>query len=162
MVACAISGSYSVFLGLSHVLYTKPSLPKTVSMLSLWLSFLSKTLFPFLSCSCSPQDWGVSKKWGDWNWAGPCGALPSTKVPLCPHFLFVEKGFSLLGLPWVPKSRLKQLLTSSCAQHTVRPNKQKCQSLEQRKVYCKAKQGEQVARAQNNSNSLKILREKFL
>ena len=36
-----------------------------------------------------------------------------------------------------------------CAQHTVRPNKTKCQSLEQRKVYCRAKQGERVACAQN-------------
>ena len=37
--------------------------------------------------------------------------------------------------------------TSSCAGHTVRPNKLKCRSLEQRKVYCKAMQRDKVARA---------------
>ena len=32
--------------------------------------------------------------------------------PLCvPHFLFVVKGFSLLGLPWVPKSILFRTVT---------------------------------------------------
>ena len=39
---------------------------------------------------------------------------------------------------------------SSCAQHTVRPNKQKCRSLEQQKGYCRAKRGEQVALAQKH------------
>ena len=44
---------------------------------------------------------------------------------------------------------LKLLLnTSSCAQCVVRSNKLKYQSLEQRKVYCRVKQGEQVAHAQ--------------
>ena len=37
--------------------------------------------------------------------------------------------------------------------HTVRPNKLKRPSLEQRKVYCRAKQGERLARAQKNPNS---------
>ena len=40
------------------------------------------------------------------------------------------------------------LKTNLCAWHTVRPSKPKCQSLEQRKVYCRAKQGEYVAYAQ--------------
>ena len=39
--------------------------------------------------------------------------------------------------------------TSLCTTCTVRPSKPKCCSLEQRKVYCRAKQGERVARAQN-------------
>ena len=34
-----------------------------------------------------------------------------------------------------------------CAQCTVRPNKLKCWRLEQRKVYCKAMQGDKVAHA---------------
>ena len=40
------------------------------------------------------------------------------------------------------------LNTSSCAQRTVRPNKLKHRSVEQRKVYCRAEKGEQVASAQ--------------
>ena len=39
---------------------------------------------------------------------GPSQVQKSLCVPC---FLFAEKDFSLLGLPWVPKSRLKQLLT---------------------------------------------------
>ena len=38
----------------------------------------------------------------------------------------------------------------------------KRQSLEQRKVYYRAKQGERVAHAQNTPNSLMVFREKFL
>ena len=34
-----------------------------------------------------------------------------------------------------------------CAQSTVRPNKLKRQSLEQRKVYCKAMQGDEVTQS---------------
>ena len=49
-------------------------------------------------------------------------------------------------------SRLKQVLlllnASSCAWHIVRSNKAKRQSLEQRKTYCRPKQGEWVARDQ--------------
>ena len=75
-----------------------------------------------------------------WNWAGSCGALPGTKASpvtewtdeddhnfhdflfelkkkkkASPGPLFLvwkkkKKGFSLLGFPWVPKSRLKQLM----------------------------------------------------
>ena len=37
--------------------------------------------------------------------------------------------------------------TSSCTQCTVRPNKLKHRSLEQRNVYCKAMQGDEVAHA---------------
>ena len=37
--------------------------------------------------------------------------------------------------------------TNSCVQCTVKPNKPKCQGLEHRKVYCRAKQGEWVAHA---------------
>ena len=36
--------------------------------------------------------------------------LSRYKLPHVPHFLFVEKSFSLLGYPRVPKSRLKQLI----------------------------------------------------
>ena len=36
---------------------------------------------------------------------------------------------------------------SSCARRTVRPNKLKCQSREQRKVFCRAMQGDEVAQA---------------
>ena len=38
--------------------------------------------------------------------------------------------------------KLVRLNTSSCALHTVSLNKLNCQSLEQRKVYCRASQGE--------------------
>ena len=37
--------------------------------------------------------------------------------------------------------------SDSCAGHTVRPNRPKPRSLEQRKVYCKAMQGNEVAYA---------------
>ena len=50
-------------------------------LLSLWLISLSKTLFPFLSRTCSPQNWEISKKIGDRNWAGLCRALS------CPQLL---------------------------------------------------------------------------
>ena len=56
-----------------------------------------QSFISFLVPSLSPSGWGLSKKREDWKWAGPCGAFPGTS----PCFLF--------GLPWVPKSRLKQL-----------------------------------------------------
>ena len=37
-------------------------------------------------------------------------ALPGTKASPCPHFLFVQKCFSLLGFLCVPKSSFKQFL----------------------------------------------------
>ena len=43
---------------------------------------------------------------------------------------------------WRIETILATISTISCAQHTVSPNKQKCPSLEQRKVYCRAMQGE--------------------
>ena len=52
--------------------------------------------------------------------------------------------------------------TSLCAQHTVRPNKQKCWSSEQRRVYCRAMQGERVARAPKIPNSPKGFSKVFL
>ena len=54
------------------------------------------------------------------------------------------------------------LKTSLCAQSTVRSNKLKHQNLEQRKVYCRTKQGKQMACTQENQNSLMIFREKYL
>ena len=46
---------------------------------------------------------------------------------------------------------------------TVRPNKPKCQSLEQRKIYCRAKQGEQAVHAQKDQmNSPVAFMEEFL
>ena len=54
---------------------------------------------------CSKFYWVLSG-----NQARPWGASPGTKVPLCSPFLVPGiKGFSLLGFPQVPKSRLKQL-----------------------------------------------------
>ena len=53
-----------------------------------------------------PSGW---KKRGDWNQAGPHGDFLGTKVLLFVPCLFVEKGFSLSGFSWVPKSRFKQL-----------------------------------------------------
>ena len=45
-----------------------------------------------------------------WNQMGPS----KVQKPLCaPHFLFVGKCFSLLGLPWVPKRRLSSVQFSS-------------------------------------------------
>ena len=53
-----------------------------------------------------------------------------------------------------PVTEVFQLLPnpSSCAQHTVRRKKLKCQSLEQGKVYCRAKQGERVVGALKTLN----------
>ena len=39
----------------------------------------------------------------------PLGPSQVQKSIHAPHFLFVEKGFTLLGPPWDPKSRLNQL-----------------------------------------------------
>ena len=46
------------------------------------------------------------------GWYKQHSAKPSwAPKPLCiSNFLFVETGFSVLGLSWVPKSRIKQLL----------------------------------------------------
>ena len=46
------------------------------------------------------------------------------------------------------------LKTSLCSQCTVRSNKLKHQNLEQIKVYCRTKQGKQMACTQENQNSL--------
>ena len=68
-----------------------------------------------------------------------------------------------LGLLDLTNENTKLLLpkTSSCAQNMVRPNKPKCQSLEPRKVCCRAKKG-QVAYAEKIPNSSMGFREKFL
>ena len=51
--------------------------------------------------------------------------------------------------------------TSSGARHTVKPNKLKCQSLEQGKVYRRAKQRELVAHAQKTLNPSKGFNKAF-
>ena len=58
-------------------------------LLSLWLTFPSKMLAPFLSNTCSPQDWEVTKKRGSGNRAEPCGTLPGVKPFPVSHFLLV-------------------------------------------------------------------------
>ena len=55
------------------------------------LTSLSKMLFSFLSQLCYPHNGEISKKRRNWNWAGPWGALLSTKAPLCPLFLVYRK-----------------------------------------------------------------------
>ena len=69
-----------------------------------FIPFLVLFLFPSGLRIIKAKLWG----WGGvWNQAGPSWA----QKPLCiPWFLFVERGFHLLGFPWVPKSKLKQLL----------------------------------------------------
>lgn len=52
-----------------------------------------------------PNDWSKVWKWSRTPW-GP----PGTQALPCPPFLLVEKGFRFLGLPRVPKRRLKRLL----------------------------------------------------
>ena len=53
-----------------------------------------------------------------WNQMGPS----KVQKPLCaPHFLFVGKCFSLLGLPWVPKRRLSSVQFSSVTQLCLTP-----------------------------------------
>lgn len=70
--------------------------------------FYPKTLFPFLFHSYSPQDWQyqerVESEETPWR-------LPSTQY-LCvtPHFVFVERSISLLGLTLTSKIRLRELL----------------------------------------------------
>ena len=53
------------------------------------------------------------------------------------------------------------LNTSSCARGTVRPNKPKHQSLEQRRVYRRAEQGAQMAHTQNPRTPRRFLRKSF-
>lgn len=60
-----------------------------------------------------------------WHQAGPCGILPDTKAILCPPFL-VRKRFSLLGLPWAPKSRLRQLLIRELRENADTKENQLC------------------------------------
>ena len=47
---------------------------------------------------------------GHWNQAGLCWTLLVTKVVLCPYLLLLQKGFGLLGFPWVTKNSFKQLI----------------------------------------------------
>ena len=68
---------------------------------SLWWTSSSKTLFPCLFCPCSPQNWGVSKKRGDWNQAGLYGVLLGTKAPLCTLFPVCRKRV------WFPRPFLR-------------------------------------------------------
>ena len=60
--------------------------------------------------------------------------------------------FSLVGLiVWQAyKFVLTYPMHSVCARHTVRPNKLKQQSLEQKKIYCNTEQGEFVAHTLQN------------
>ena len=51
--------------------------------------------------------------------------------------------------------------SESCSVVTVRPDKSKCPSLEQRRVYCGAKQGEQGALCSKDWNSQIISREEI-
>ena len=85
---------------------SSPELPGRV-----YDSSLSKTFLSLSHPAAVPlRIEELSKKRGDWNQAGPCGGFLCTKTSPCPPFLVCrgEKGFSLLGLPWVPKRRLKQ------------------------------------------------------
>ena len=79
-------------------------------------------LFPFLSNTCSPLDRGESKKTGDWNWAGHCGALPGIKTFPRPLFLVCrEQTFSLLDLLWAPKGRFSYQLGKCRKRHFLVP-----------------------------------------
>lgn len=60
----------------------KPSSPAEVM-----INFSSKTLFPFLACPCSPQDWRISKKRGACNLSRALGDLPRDKPLWVPSFL---------------------------------------------------------------------------
>ena len=95
----------------------KPSSTKTEFPWWVYDKPLCPKLFLFLSHLCYPQDWTVSKKSRDWNRTGICGPSQVQKHLRVPCSLLVEKGFSLLGLPWVPKSRLKQLLIREVREH---------------------------------------------
>ena len=71
-----------------------PTAPEVMGLRQGWnwvslnLSFSAKfminlsiqNIIPFLSPTCILQVWELSKKRGDWNWAGPWGILPSTKA----------------------------------------------------------------------------------
>ena len=66
--------------------------PSNSVLLSLWLISLYKTLFPFLSQPCSLQNWGISKKRGDWSQAGPCRPSQAQKS-LCDLHFFLSFSF---------------------------------------------------------------------
>ena len=55
------------------------------------------------------------------SWTGPCRALPVTKVPLSPSFLFAEKYFSLLE-PFLNSKRQIQLPIGKWGMHKQREN----------------------------------------
>ena len=61
-------------------------------------------LFPFLSNTWSPQDWGGASKKKDGNQPGPCGSLLGIKNFLVP--------FSPLALPWVPNRQIQKVINS--------------------------------------------------
>ena len=64
-------------------------------------------VIPFLVLPLFPSVFRSIKEKRELKWSRALQGTPGYKSP---HFLLVEKAFSLLGLPWIPKSRLKQLL----------------------------------------------------
>lgn len=57
-----------------------------------------------------------------WNWAGPVRPAPAQKPFHVPHFLLV-KGFGLLDVTYIPKSRFEQSRTKE-GEHAEREGKQ--------------------------------------
>ena len=88
----------------------KPSPPKTKFPAKFITDLSIQNFIPSL---VPLRDWGVSKKRGQcWNQAGHCRPLQDTHTAsVTPVSYLLKRALvSFLGLPWVPKSRLKQLL----------------------------------------------------
>ena len=75
-----------------------------VPLLSLWWTSLTKTIpFPVLLSSPSGIQ-SIKEKLGVQP-SRAFMALQGIEAPSCPCFSFAEKGFHLLGLPWVSKTQ---------------------------------------------------------
>ena len=84
----------------------------------------------------------------------------STQISGQTFWVFLWRYFFKVRLPLKSVDLVSNAIL--CAWHTVRPNKLKHWSLEQREVYCMTKQGQHVAHAWKNPNSLMVFREVFL
>ena len=104
---CLIWGCHSRFgRRCWNWVFLKPS-----SSAEFMINLFIQNFIPFLVMSLFPSRLRRVKGKGGLKLSRALWGPPGYKSPFISlHFLFVEKDFSLLGLPWVPNSRLKQLL----------------------------------------------------
>ena len=97
--------------------------------------------------------------WGGWGLSGRVPISSPEQNELQQLLEAQEAAPAGISLPWTQTPDWLTKLNFVCL--TVRPNKWKHQSLEQRKFYCRAKQGDWVACAHKKRNPLIVLGENF-